>query len=251
MSAPRLLFVHAHPDDESLWTGGTIARHTSRGGDADLVMCTWAEGTWRQRELVDAARELGLPRPPIMLGYADENVPDSAPHAPRFCAVPFDEPVHTLAEYIRQLRPDAIVTYDALGIYGHPDHIHAHRLATVAADAAANRRLYHSSGDAWQVKSIYFVTIPEWMVEDVMSDIMAGTPRRYLPGTPDEEIDLVLDVTQWRDRKAAAIAAHKTEVKRSKTMRALMALPADRRARLFGVECYLRRDLVPGGVDLG
>ncbi|MFW0796880.1 PIG-L family deacetylase [Gordonia sp. CPCC 205515] len=250
MTAPRLLFVHAHPDDESLWTGGTIARHTARGGDADLIMCTWAEDTWRGQELVDATRELGLPRPPIMLGYADQNVPASAPHAPPFCSVPFDEPVRTLTEYIRGLQPDAIVTYDALGIYGHPDHIHAHRLATVAADAAANRRLYHSCGEAWQVKSIYFVTIAEWMVEDVSTDIMSGTPRRYLPGTPDADIDLVLDVTEWREAKAAAIAAHKTEVKRSKTMQALMALPSDRRARLFGTECFQRRDLVPGGVDL-
>ncbi|HQV19031.1 MAG TPA: PIG-L family deacetylase, partial [Gordonia sp. (in: high G+C Gram-positive bacteria)] len=56
--APRLLFVHAHPDDESLWTGGTIARHIAAGGDADLIVCTWAPGTSRHAEVVDAARIL-------------------------------------------------------------------------------------------------------------------------------------------------------------------------------------------------
>ncbi|MFW0785047.1 PIG-L family deacetylase [Gordonia sp. CPCC 206044] len=247
---PRLLFVHAHPDDESLWTGGAIARHVARGGEADLVMCTWAEGTWRHAELLDAVDELGFDDEPIMLGYADDRVPDSAPGRERFCTVPLDEPVRTLVGHIRRLQPDAIVTYDAVGIYGHPDHIHAHRLAAVAADAAATGRLYRSAGDAWQVRSLYFVTIADWMVEDVHSDMLAATPRKYLPGTPDDEIDLVLDVSQWRERKAAAIAAHRTEVQRSQTLRALMALPDDRRNRLLSTEYYQRRDLVPGGVDL-
>ena len=54
MGTPRLLLVHAHPDDESLWTGGLIARHTDAGGEVDLVMCTWTDGTVRHRELADA-----------------------------------------------------------------------------------------------------------------------------------------------------------------------------------------------------
>ncbi|AZG44641.1 PIG-L family deacetylase [Gordonia insulae] len=251
MPPPRLLFVHAHPDDESLWTGGAIARHVARGGDADLIMCTWAEGTWRHAELIDAARELGLPRPPIMLGYADDRVPESAPESQRFCTGSFDEQVRTLTQHIRRLRPDAIVTYDAIGIYGHPDHIHAHRLASCAADAAASPRLYRSEGDAWQTRSIYFATIAEWMVDDVRGDLFASTPRDYLPGTPESAIDLTLDVMPWRDRKAAGIRAHKTELTRSRTMQALMAMPPERRSRLLGTENFIRRDLVPDGVDLG
>jgi N-acetyl-1-D-myo-inositol-2-amino-2-deoxy-alpha-D-glucopyranoside deacetylase len=250
MPPPRLLFVHAHPDDESLWTGGIIARHTARGGDADLIMCTWAEGTTRHAELVDAARALGLPRPPIMLGYADDRVPESAPDAQRFCTVPFDDQVRRVVSHIREFRPDAIVTYDPIGIYGHPDHIHAHRLAAVAADAAASPRLYRSEGDAWQTRSLYFVTIAEWMVEDVQGDLFASTPRDYLPGTAESAIDLTLDVAEWRDHKAAGISSHRTELKRSRTMQALMSLPPDRRGRLLGTENFLRRDLVPGGVDI-
>ena len=58
MGTPRLLLVLAHPDDESLWTGGLTARHVDAGGEADLVMCTWAEGTVRHRELTDAVDEI-------------------------------------------------------------------------------------------------------------------------------------------------------------------------------------------------
>ena len=93
MGTPRLLFVHAHPDDESMWTGGLIARHLQAGGELDLVMCTWAESTPRANELLDAITALGVTRSPILLGYADDRVPDSAPGGTRFCAAPFDEQV--------------------------------------------------------------------------------------------------------------------------------------------------------------
>lgn len=250
MPAPRLLFVHAHPDDEALWTGGLIAHHTARGGAADLIMCTWADGTHRHRELIQSMHELGLSGPPIMLGYADDRVPESAPGAQRFCGAPFDPAVRTMVEHIRRLRPDAIVTYDAIGIYGHPDHIHAHRLASVAADAAASPRLYRSAGDAWQTRSVYFVTIADWMVDDVRDDLFASVRRDHLPGTPPEGIDLTLDVGRYGDRKAAAIAAHRTEVRRSRTIQGLMALPPERRDRLLASENFIRRDLVAGGIDI-
>lgn len=250
MSPSRLLFVHAHPDDESLWTGGTLARHMARGGEAHLVLSTWAPGTTRHTEFLAAVRELGLTSEPISLGYADDHVPESAPDARRFCDVPFDEPVRTLTAHIRRLRPDAIVTYDANGIYGHPDHVHAHRVAAAAADAAADPHLYAADGTPWQVRSLYFVTTPEWMVEAVLGDVFADTPRRFLPGTPDADIDLTLDVSTWHDAKLAAIEAHRTEVRRSRSLQAMLGMPPDRRRRLLSTECFLRRDLVPGGHDI-
>lgn len=249
MSNRRLLCVHAHPDDESLWTGGLLARSVDLGFDVDLVTCTWTEGTVRHGELLAAAAALGLARPPIMLGYADHRVPESAPGSPRFCTTRFDYQVRGLVAQIRRLRPDVIVTYDAVGIYGHPDHVHAHRLVTAAAEAAA-LPLYRRHGAPWQVSSLYFATIPTWMVDDVAADVFADVPRRFLPGTPPEAIDLTLDVTPWNDRKAAAIESHVTEIDRSRTLTALVALEPERRARLLGVESYIRRDLVPGGCPL-
>ncbi|MDL9936445.1 PIG-L family deacetylase [Gordonia sp. ABSL1-1] len=250
MGSPRLLVVHAHPDDESMWTGGLLAKHVRAGGEADLVMCTWDAGTPRHGELLRAVEILGLPRPPILLRYADDRVPASAPGRERFCAAGFDEQVRTLAGHIRELRPDVVVTYDAFGIYGHPDHVHANRLTCAAVDAAACGTLYQRNGAPWQVRSLYFATIPIWMIEMIADDIFAGVSRTQLPGTPENMIDVHLDVADVVEQKTAAIAAHQTEIDRSRTIAMFFALPDDKRDRLLGSENYLRRDLVPGGCDL-
>lgn len=247
---PRLLFVHAHPDDESLWTGGLIARHAAAGGEVEVVICTWVDGTARHGEAVNALAELGAPRPPIMLGYADDRVPESAPGGQRFCVATFNDEVRELVGIIRDFRPDAIVTYDPIGIYGHPDHMHAHRLTCVAADAAAVPGMYRRIGQAWQTRSLYFVTVADWMVDDVAPDVFPTIARENLPGTAPELISLNLDVSPWVDTKRAAINAHKTEVDRSRTISMLMGLPPERRGRLLGTECYIRRDLTADGCDL-
>lgn len=247
---PRLMCVHAHPDDESLWTGGTIARHLQRGGDLAVVTCTWAVGTPRHTELLDALDALGAPPEPVMLGYADDRVPDSAPDADRFCIVPFEGVVRDLVARIRAFRPDVIITYDAFGIYGHPDHVHAHRATYAAAESAAIPAMYPDAGPAWQVRSLYYSTIPEWMIDDIKDDLFPDVPREYLPGTPQDRIDLALDVSEWVPQKTKAIAAHRSEVSRSRTIGALMALPPDKLDRLLGTESYLRRDLAAGGCAL-
>ncbi|MFT4041731.1 MAG: PIG-L family deacetylase [Gordonia sp. (in: high G+C Gram-positive bacteria)] len=250
MSAPRIMFVHAHPDDESLWTGGTIARHVERGGEVMVVTATWATGTSRHTELRHALTELGVTNEPVMLGFADDGVPESAPGQPRFCDVPLALQVRILVKHIRRFRPDIIVTYDAAGIYGHRDHVQANRLACVAADAAAVPLLHRSTGPAWRVRSIYMATIADWMIEDVVDDFFPTMSRYALPGTPTPAIDLELDVSAWVKQKATAIASHKSEVERSLMISRLLRLPRERLARLLGTECYIRRDLVRGGCDL-
>lgn len=247
----RLLFVHAHPDDESLWTGGLIAAHLEAGGDADLVVCTWAEGTRRHLEVTAAAKELGLPRPPITLGYADDRIPESAPGAPRFSEGRFDTAVRALVAEIRRLQPDAIVTYDAIGVYGHPDHIHAHRLAHAAATAAAVPNMYRRLGPAWQTRSIYEVTGAKWMVDLLWATVLKESTGDRLMGTPDDQVVTVdISGTEALARKSAAIAAHVTEMDRSRTLRALMSLEPTLRTTLLSTECFLRKDLVTGGYDL-
>lgn len=247
---PSALFVHAHPDDESLWTGGTIAAHIARGGDADLITCTWAPGTVRHSELCDAARELGLPRPPIALGYADSFVPESAPDAPSIIDVPFDEEVGVLVDHIRRVRPDVIVTYDAFGIYGHRDHIHVNRLVCAAADAANLVHYRPETGDLWQVKSLYFATIPVSVVDEVSPHLPEAS---HLPliGTPDEQVSVTLDLQAHIGAKIRAITSHRTEMARSASMKGFASLPRDQQRQFLAWESYLRRDLVPGGADLG
>ena len=93
-------------------------------------------------------------------------------------------------------------------------------------------------------------TIADWMIEDVVDDFFPTISRYALPGTPPSGIDLELDVSAWVKQKAAAVASHRSEVERSQMISSLMNLPRERRDRLFGTECYIRRDLVRGGVDL-
>ncbi|GAA4673256.1 PIG-L family deacetylase [Gordonia humi] len=245
----RAVFVHAHPDDESLWTGGAVATHIAGGGDADLITATWAPGTHRHDELLDAAAALGLPRPPITLGYADSMVPESAPDAPSLLDVPFDEQVGVLVEQFRTLRPDVVVTYDAFGMYGHPDHIHVNRLVCAAADAAPLVHYRPDTGDPWQVRSLYFATIPVSTVTLLRPHL---PDERHLPiiGTPDDDIDVTVDVRAQIGAKIRAITSHRTEMKRSASMRNFASLPSDEQRLFLGWESYLRRDLVPGGARL-
>ncbi len=247
---PRILCVQAHPDDETIWTGGTLARHCAAGGEADVLTTTWAAGRPRHLELVDALAALGLPRPPIMLGYADGGVPDSAA-LPALVQAPFDEAVAALTGHVRSLRPDIIITTDAYGIYGHPDHIHTHRMCLAAAEAAAEQHLYPDAGAPWQVSSLYFVTVSQSRSQRAWQQVMASREGEADPafgfGTPDSRIDVAVDVRDFLAVKWRALQAHRTEFARSRTLRAIRVLEAPVRTDLLGWECYLRRDLVPGG----
>ncbi len=150
MPLPSLLAVFAHPDDESLTSGGVLARHAASGARTAVVTATWAEGTRRSGELAQALRILGAGEP-RMLGYADARVPESAPGAPRFCDAPLDEVVGRLVRHVREFRPEIVITHDAYGnLSGHPDHVHAHRVTVLAVQAAGWGRLYPETGAAWE-----------------------------------------------------------------------------------------------------
>ncbi|MCA2222037.1 PIG-L deacetylase family protein [Nonomuraea aurantiaca] len=101
MTEPSLLCVHAHPDDEALWTGGTLARFADAGARTGVVTCTWTEGTRRVAELARSLDILGAGEPRL-LGYADGNAGLSAPGAARFVDAPLDEAVGRLVGHIRE-----------------------------------------------------------------------------------------------------------------------------------------------------
>ena len=100
------------------------------------------------------------------------------------------------------------------------------RLA-VAADAAASTKLYHRAGPAWRVRSLYFATIPKWMMDILAESLFADIPREQLPGTPESEIDVVVDVSDLAARKRAAVTAHRSEIDRSRAISGFMSLPDD------------------------
>ncbi|TDD22022.1 PIG-L family deacetylase [Nonomuraea diastatica] len=247
MAEFRVLCVHAHPDDEAIWTGGTLAKHADEGAMTAVVTCTWAEGTQRAGELERSLAILGAGEP-LLLGYADARKPESAPGAPRFVDVPLDETVGRLVEHIRRLRPDVVLTYDGYGVYGHPDHVHAHRVTMAAVEAAGYDQLHRDAGEPWRPRALYLATIPRSVVLSHWRAVFGADPdpAQTLPGVPDDQITTRLDVSRWGERKWAAMHAHESEVGRGASMTMLTALPDPARALMLANEWYRRVSLTGG-----
>lgn len=267
--AARLLFVHAHPDDESLSNGATIAHYAAHGAEVSVVTCTlgeegevigerWAElafdradqlGGYRIGELTAALRALGIGAP-IYLGGAgrwrDSGMAGTEKRRrERFIDADEREAVGALVEIIRRLRPHVVVTYDPNGGYGHPDHIRAHTVTTAAVAAAAGDDY---PGEPWDVPKFYWTVL-------AVDAFLAGWddlgPEDFLPGwakPPQEEFDfgysddaidaVVAAPPDALAAKVAALAAHATQVVVGPTGRACalsnnMALP------ILGEEHYV------------
>lgn len=243
MSKPRLLFVHAHPDDESLSNGATIAHYTARGAVVHVVTCTlgeegevigdrWAQlaadqadqlGGYRIGELRRALAALGV-GDPIYLGGAgrwrDSGMAGTEPRrgGRRFVDADEAETVGELVALIRELRPHVVVTYDPDGGYGHPDHIRAHDVCT-AAVAAADAS--DGQGDPWAVPKFYWTVLARNALVAQLRSLSAADlrpdwelPPEDLPfGFSDESITAVVEAdADAHAAKTAALAAHATQV---------------------------------------
>ncbi|ULE31466.1 N-acetyl-1-D-myo-inositol-2-amino-2-deoxy-alpha-D-glucopyranoside deacetylase [Mycobacterium sp. IDR2000157661] len=234
----RLLFVHAHPDDETLTTGATIAHYAARGAQVCVVTCTlgeegevigqrWAHlavgaadqlGGYRIAELTAALDALGVDEPLYLGGagrWRDSGMAGTPPrHHLRFIDADPEEAVGALVAVIRRLRPHVVVTYDPDGGYGHPDHIHAHRVTMAAVEAAATE-----PGDPWAVPKVYWTVMSKSAMAggfEAMGDVPAEWTRVSaddLPfGYPDDKIDAVVDAPDQLSAKVAALRAHATQV---------------------------------------
>ena len=240
LPARRLLLVHAHPDDESISTGATMAHYAASGAHVTLVTCTLGEegeihvpelaglaaseadqlGGYRVAELAAACAALGVTDHRFLGGagrYRDSGMMGmpTNDHPRAFWRADLDEAAGYLVEVIREIRPQVLVTYDPNGFYGHPDHIQAHRVAMRAAELAAAEGL----GPA----KIYWTAMPRSVLEagldtfadaDVENNPFAGTERAEdLPfGTPDEQIAARIDATDHHAAKEAAMRAHATQI---------------------------------------
>ena len=242
-AVPRLLFVHAHPDDETINNGVTIARYAAGGADVTVLTCTLGEegevigdrwsglgvdhadqlGGYRIGELTAALRALGV-RDPRFLGGAGRWRDSGMPGTPRrattaFAHADFEVLVAQLADEITELRPHVVVTYDPDGGYGHPDHIQAHRVTTAAIAAAAER---------WAVPKFYWTVtaatafragINALDSDDVRPDWIP-LPADATFGFPDDRITAVVDAPEHLSAKVAAMVAHQTQVEVGPTGRA-------------------------------
>ncbi|ELS54354.1 putative LmbE family protein [Streptomyces viridochromogenes Tue57] len=238
---PSLMAVFAHPDDESLFAGEVLARHTAAGARTAVVTATWTPDTRRGAELAEALRILGAGEP-RMLGYADAKVPQSALGSPRLIEAPLDESVGRLVTHIRQFRPEIVLTHDAYGgITGHLDHAHTHRVTTLAVQAAGLERLYPQAGAPWQPSALYLATHPHSAREVLCELIRAG---KAMNTVPDEWITATVDVSPWLKQKWAAVLAHRSEVERGAAPGRLAGFPAAVRERILATEWYIRHDPV-------
>ncbi|ALR11057.1 N-acetyl-1-D-myo-inositol-2-amino-2-deoxy-alpha-D-glucopyranoside deacetylase [Mycobacteroides saopaulense] len=227
----RLMLVHAHPDDESLTTGGTIARYAAEGADVRVVTCTlgeegevigerWAQlardhadqlGGYRIAELSSALGHLGVDGPTYLGGaghWRDSGMAGTEPLHPRaFAGAELDDAVAALVALIDEHRPHVVVTYDPFGGYGHPDHIQAHTVTTAAVEKAT-----------WQVAKLYWTVIATSALEAglaSMTQLPPGcqpAPLDLIPTFADEKISAAVDVSAYRDAKVAALRAHATQL---------------------------------------
>ncbi|HEX4728653.1 MAG TPA: N-acetyl-1-D-myo-inositol-2-amino-2-deoxy-alpha-D-glucopyranoside deacetylase [Jatrophihabitans sp.] len=246
-AARRLLLVHAHPDDETIGTGATMAYYAAAGARVCLVTCTLGEqgeilvpglaqlaadqadqlGGWRIQELTAAMAELGVTDHRFLGGagrFRDSGMAgDPANVHPRAFWRADAEPavfaaaVTALVEIIRELRPQVIVGYDERGGYGHPDHIMAHRICAAAVPAAADPS-YPAAGQPWTIAKQYWTANPRSVAEDGLRALAtAAVPFRpaepaELSVLPDQLVTTAISAPGFGAAKARALAAHATQV---------------------------------------
>ncbi|MFI5683859.1 N-acetyl-1-D-myo-inositol-2-amino-2-deoxy-alpha-D-glucopyranoside deacetylase [Streptomyces sp. NPDC051636] len=236
LPARRLLLVHAHPDDESINNGATMAEYAARGAHVTLVTCTLGErgevippelrhltgaalGEYRLRELTAAMRALGVTDFRLLGGagrYGDSGmmgIPDNDDPA-CFWQADVDEAAGHLVEVILEVRPQVLVTYDDHGGYGHPDHIQAHRVAMRAVELAAEA--------GWRIPKVYWNRVPRPVAEAAFArlrDDLPGLPFAKtavvedVPGVVDDDrITTEIDGAAHAAAKAAAMRAHATQI---------------------------------------
>lgn len=231
----RMLLVHAHPDDETINNGATMAMYAALGAEVTLITCTRGEegevlipelahlaanqsdalGPHREIELQDAMRALGVSdhrflghdslkfRDSGMMGTEPNNRPDV------FWQADVDSAADLLVTVIDEIKPHVLITYDEFGGYGHPDHIQAHRVAMRASEKSE-----------WQIPKIYWNVMPKSVIQsgiDAMkkagSDFMGVESADELPFAKDDSfVHTMIDGNKYVDKKMDAMRAHATQI---------------------------------------
>ncbi|MGV0745439.1 N-acetyl-1-D-myo-inositol-2-amino-2-deoxy-alpha-D-glucopyranoside deacetylase [Mycolicibacterium sp. XJ870] len=233
---PRLLFVHAHPDDETLTTGATIAHYAALGADVRVVTCTLGEegevigdryaqlavdhadqlGGYRIAELTAALQALGVDAPHYLGGaghWRDSGMAGTPSRGRRrFVDADMGEAVGELVAVIGELRPHVVVTYDPNGGYGHPDHIQTHRVTTEAVAASADAVGWAVPKFYWTVMATSAMGSGLQALQDVPDDWIRVNVDDVPFGFSDDQIDAVVDASASLPAKVAAMRAHATQV---------------------------------------
>ena len=265
----RILLVHAHPDDESITTGATMAKYVSEGAKVTLVTCTLGEegeilvpglshlasdkddklGEHRITELAAAMEKLNVTDWRILGGagaFRDSGMIGTPPNERKdnFWQADLLEATKHLVKIIREVKPQVLVTYDDFGGYGHPDHIKAHRVATYAVDLAAVPSFALDLGEPWEVQKVYWTAFPKSVIRAGIEELKAkGDTSDFATQDPDnipfacddELVTSSIDAGDFADAKFAALAAHETQIS---TDDSFFALSNNLGNRVMGVEYY-------------
>ena len=244
MTEHRLLLVHAHPDDETINNGSTMAKYISEGAQVTLITCTRGDegevlipelshlasnqkdelGSHREIELANAMAALGVTDYRFLGApekkWRDSGMMDTEPNkrSDVFWQADLDEAASYLVKVIREIKPQVLITYDEIGGYGHPDHIQAHRVAMRGAELAADPSF--GEGEPWDISKIYWNTMPRSVLAEGMakmkeigSDFFGAESVDDLPfAKPDEVVTTMIDGTAFIDQKMAAMKAHPTQI---------------------------------------
>jgi N-acetyl-1-D-myo-inositol-2-amino-2-deoxy-alpha-D-glucopyranoside deacetylase len=242
----RLLLVHAHPDDETIGTGATMAKYAAAGIQVTLVTCTLGEegeilvpelehlaadrddalGPERVGELAAAMAALGVRdhrflggpgrwRDSGMMGLPTNDNPGC------FWQADMDEAVGALVAVMREVRPQVVISYNDIGGYGHPDHIQAHRVTVAAVAASADPSRYPQAGAAWAPAKRYETAIPVSVLRagyDALKALGENAPFGVVDpdeltfGTPDDDVTTAIDARDQLPAKLAAMRAHRTQI---------------------------------------
>lgn len=255
-----LMAVHAHPDDESIGTGGILAKYSALGMKTVVVYGTRGEAGGIQNpefvppspaakiediravELEKALKVLRVGSTHF-LGYRDSGMAGTPENLdPRsFAQADMEEAVARLVKIIRSTRPHVIVTYNEKGVYGHPDHVMAHRVTTAAFQASGDSTRYPEEGlEPWRPAKLYYTAIPRSRLVK-MEEFLRGNNEEpgfdpdYL-GTPDEKITTTIDVKEYLPLKIEALNCHQSQVGPHSFFR---RLPPEFREEAFGFEHYI------------
>jgi N-acetyl-1-D-myo-inositol-2-amino-2-deoxy-alpha-D-glucopyranoside deacetylase len=250
-----LVAVHAHPDDETLTMGGTLARYSASGVRTTVVTCTSGDlgevldpalrgrdvAALRSTELLAATRTLGVGRV-IQLGYGDSGMagtPDNdRPTA--FCRADVAQVADRLVRILAEERPSVMVAYDETGGYGHPDHVRAHEVAVAA---------YQLASAAIRPARLYFVRFPRTWSRSFVAALRASGidapasaatgadagPSVQEIGVPDDRVTTTVDVRAFVGLKRAALACHASQMPPTHFLR---RMPDALAVRLWSQEFY-------------
>jgi LmbE family N-acetylglucosaminyl deacetylase len=246
-----LVSFHAHPDDESIGTGGTLAKAAAAGHRTVLVFGTRGEhgevddgflddgeelGARREQETLRSAQILGVPRVEF-LGYVDSGMMGTPENDGErsFWRAPVDEAAEQLAAILREESADVLTIYDSDGGYGHPDHIQVHRVGVRAAELAGTPHVFEGTMNRDSMRRFIDAAVEAGTISrDDVPDVSESSTF----GRPEAEITTAVDVRDHLATKRASMTAHASQISETSFF---LAMPEDAFDASFGTEWYIRR----------